>query len=57
MSFPVCSRNSCLAPFLAASLCLQTRLVVGNPGTFVVAGASWDSVLSWKTQACFMGRL
>ena len=33
MSFPVCSRNRCLACFLAVSLCLQTRLVLGNSGT------------------------
>ena len=45
-----------VARFLAVSLCLQTRLVLGHSRTqLVVAGAGWNSVLSWKTQACFMG--
>ena len=58
MSFSVRSRNRCLARFLAVSLCLQTRLVVGHSGTqVVVAGARWNSVLSSKAQACFMERL
>ena len=58
MSFPVRNRNSWLARFLAISLCLQTRLVVGDSRTgVVVAGVSWNSVLPWKTQACFMGEL
>ena len=58
MSFSVCTRNRWLARFLAVSLCLQTRLVLGHSGTqLVVAGAGWNSVLSSKAQACFMGRL
>ena len=58
MSFPFCSRNSWLARFLAVSLCLQTRLVMGHSRTSVVVpGAGWDSLLSSKTQACFMGGL
>ena len=31
--FPFAARNSWLARFLAVSLCLQTRLVVGHSGT------------------------
>src|SRR5438093_11201734 len=55
---PFRSRNRCLARFLAVSLCLQTRLVVGHSRTrLVVAGAGWNSVLCSKAQACFMERL
>jgi hypothetical protein len=37
---------------------LQLRLVVGHWGTqLVVSGTGWNSVLSSKAHACFMGRL
>ena len=58
MSFPFCSRNRCLARFLPVPVCLQTRVVVGRSRTGVVgARISWNSVLSSKPQACFMGWL
>jgi len=37
---------------------LQTRLVVGSSRTdLVVAGAGWNSILSSKAYARFMGKL
>ena len=41
MSFSVCSRNRCLARFLAVSLCLQTRLVLGNSRTRCGGARRW----------------
>ena len=56
--FPFALGIARLARFLAVSLCLQTRLVLGiREPSLVVAGASWNSVLSSKAQACFMDRL
>ncbi len=58
MSFSVCSRNSRLARFLAVSLRVETRLVMGHSRTaLVVAGGGWNSVLSSKAHACFMDEL
>ena len=58
MSFSVCIGRSYLARFLPVSLCLQARLVLGNPRAhLVVSGVGWNSVLSSKAHACFMGKL
>ena len=58
MSFSVCIGRFYLAPFLPVSLCLQARLVLVNSGAhLVVSGPGWNSVLSSKAQACFMGKL
>ena len=58
MSFSVCSRNRWLARFLAVSLRLQTRMVLGSSRTVLVgAHPNWNSLLSSKAQACFMGEL
>ncbi len=57
-AFPVCTWHPYLARFLPVSLCLQTRLVLGDSRThLVVSGTGWNSVLSSKAQACFVGGL
>ena len=58
MSFPIFNWNDCLARFLAVSLRVETRLVMGHSRTIVVGpGAGRHSVLSSKAQACFMDEL
>ena len=58
MPVSICSWNSDLAHFFAVSLCLQARVVLGNPGTQLVApDISGNSLLSSKAQACLVGQL